>query len=247
MRGFGSLSLILFAGAILLAASPAQAGDQARLDVLGFSEDGRFFAFEQSGIQDGSGWPYSDIFVLDVLADSWVRPSPFRHRDESDDSQGYDPDALLAQTRADNRLAAQPLLDSTGIAGRGYTVGSNPVTELSADPYRMTVNPKPVVPPIDPPMQIELTEFDLPEATCQTYGVQTKGFRLTTVFGGEARVRHLDETLPSSRGCAIGYRIERVIAHFPEGSPPVVAIIVHVSRHGFEGPDGRYMAITGRL
>jgi len=247
MRWILSACTLIAALMLGVQAPPAEAGDQARLEILGFSEDGSQFAFEQHGIQAGSGWPYSEIFILDVLEDRWIKPSPFRRRDEIDDSQGYDPDALLAQTRADNRLAAQPLLASTGIAGRGDTVGSNPVTELSADPFNMTVNLRPVVPPIDGAMQIELREYDLPDATCQSYGVKTKGFQLNTIYGGEARVRHLDETLPKSRGCAIGYRIERVVTYFPRGKPPVLAIIVHVSKHGFEGPDGRYMAITGRL
>jgi len=247
MHKLASACLLGAAVSLMIATGSSLAGDQARLEVLGFSEDGRQFAFEQHGIQAGSGWPYSEIFVIDVFADKWVKPSPFRRRDEIDDSQGYDPDALLAQTRADNRLAAQPLLASTAIAGRGDTVGSNPVTELSADPYTMTVNLRPVVPPIDEPMEIELTEFELPDATCQSYGIATKGFQLNTIYGGEARVRHFDEKLPASRGCATGYRIERVISYWPEGRPPVLTIIVHVSKHGFEGPDGRFMAITGRL
>ncbi|MTI45158.1 putative secreted protein [Roseibium hamelinense] len=233
--------------ACLLSAMPAAAGDQATLEVLGFSQDGRYFAFEQHGIQDGSGFPYSEIYVIDVHADSWVSPSPFRQRDKIDDSQGYDPVALLNKTRGENRLAAQSLLASTAIAGFGATVGSNPVTELSADPFNMTVNIRPVVPPIDGPMEIELAEFELPDATCASYGVQTKGFQLNTVYGGEARVRHFDKSLPKSRGCATGYRIERAVSFFPDGKPPVIAIIVHIAKHGFEGPDGRFLAITGRL
>ncbi|GAA0773107.1 DUF2259 domain-containing protein [Roseibium denhamense] len=245
MRVFAVLSLFCFG--LLGLAVPASAGDMAKVQVLGFSEDGRYFAFEQYGIQDGSGFPYSEIFVLDVFEDSWVRPSPFRQRDEIDDSQGYDPDALLQETRAQNRLTAQQLLQDKGIAGKGETVGHSPVTELSADPYKMTVNLRPVVPPIDDPMDIELQQFPMPDATCASYGVETAGFQLNTVHGGEARVRHADTQLPKSRGCAIGYRIERVVSYFPDGKPPVLAILVQVLKHGFEGPDGRILAITGRL
>jgi len=225
----------------------ATAGDQAQLDVLGFSEDGRYFAFEQSGIQDGSGFPYSEIFVIDVHQDTWVSPSPFRRRDKVDDSDGYHPGKLLRATQAANRAAAAPLLASLKIDGYGLTTGSNPVTEVSANPFNMKVQLRPIVPPIDEPMEIQLMEFPLPDPTCTRFGAATKGFQLNTIYGGEARVRHLDKDLPESRGCPTGYRIAQVISHHPDGQPPVIAVIVHVAKHGFEGPDGRFLAITGRL
>lgn len=220
------------------------AGDQANLQVLGFSEDGKYFAFEQYGIQDGSGFPYSEIYVLDAATDSWVKPSPFRRRDEVDETKGYDPDRLLTETRSENRLAAQDLLVSTAIAGKGQTVGSNPVTELSGNPFEMRVNPRLVVPPIDDELKVSLSLFDLPDETCSSYGAETKGFQLAVFRGGEDRVLHLDKSLPKSRGCATEYRIERVVTYFPAEGTPVMAIFVHVSTLGFEGPDGRFLAIT---
>ncbi|WP_150525905.1 DUF2259 domain-containing protein [Roseibium sediminis] len=220
------------------------AGDQANLQVLGFSEDGKYFAFEQFGIQDGSGFPYSEIYVLDAATDSWVKPSPFRRRDEVDETKGYDPDRLLTETRSENRLAAQDLLVSTAIAGKGETVGSNPVTELSGNPFEMRVNPRLVVPPIDDELKVSLSQFDLPDETCSSYGAETKGFQLAVSRGGEDRVLHLDKSLPKSRGCATDYRIERVVTYFPADGTPVMAIFVHVSTLGFEGPDGRFLAIT---
>ena len=48
------------------------AGDRALIDLIGYSEDGRIFAFEEFGIQDGSGFPYSNIYVVDLPADKWA-------------------------------------------------------------------------------------------------------------------------------------------------------------------------------
>lgn len=62
----------------LMLAAPAMAGDRALIDFIGFSEDGQYFAFEEFGVQDGSGFPYSNIYVLDVSADSWVDGTPVR-------------------------------------------------------------------------------------------------------------------------------------------------------------------------
>ena len=236
--------LALAALGCLLFPLSSLAGDQANLQVLGFSEDAKYFAFVQFGIQDGSGFPYSEIYVLDAATDSWVKPSPFRRRDEVDETKGYDPERLLTETRSENRLAAQDLLASNAIAGKGETVGSNPVTELSGNPFEMRVNPRFVVPPIDDKLKVSLAQFDLPDETCSGYGAETKGFQLSVSYGGEDRVLHLDETLPKSRGCATDYRIERVVTHFPENAPAVMAIFVHVSTLGFEGPDGRFIAVT---
>ena len=56
--------------ASLAFAAPASAGDRAQFNPIGFSEDGRYFAFEEFGIQDGSGFPYSNTFIIDLPADN---------------------------------------------------------------------------------------------------------------------------------------------------------------------------------
>jgi predicted secreted protein len=53
--------------ALLLAVPAAHAGDYAYRDILGFSSDGKSFAFEEYGVQDGSGFPYANIFVVKSL------------------------------------------------------------------------------------------------------------------------------------------------------------------------------------
>ena len=47
----------------------AQAGDFAKREIHGFSVDGGLFAFEEYGVQDGSGFPYSNIYVIDTATD----------------------------------------------------------------------------------------------------------------------------------------------------------------------------------
>ena len=61
---------------LTVATVPARAADNAERAVVGFSPDGRYFAFEQYGVQDGSGFPYSEIFVIDLNANKWVKGSP---------------------------------------------------------------------------------------------------------------------------------------------------------------------------
>jgi len=51
-----------------------------------------------------------------------------------------------------------------------------------------------------------------------------------------------DLTLPAARGCAIDYRIQDVYLY--KGS---IVVFIGVFTRGFEGPDMRYMAVTGKL
>ncbi|MCV0428995.1 MAG: DUF2259 domain-containing protein [Roseibium sp.] len=230
-----------------LLVSVAHAADDADVQILGFSKAGDYFAFEQYGIQDGSGFPYSEIFVLDVIGDSWVKPSPFRRRDDINDRDVYDGDTFLSETRAKNRATAQPLLQSRKIAGKGKTVGFNPRTELTSDPHKMIVAPTNTYPFEDKPLELTLDEYPMSSSECANYGTETKGFRLTMKYQGIARTLHEDKSVPDSRICPHAYRIERIVTHFPEQAPPVFAILVQMESFGFEGSDRRYLAITGRL
>ncbi|MES0882817.1 DUF2259 domain-containing protein [Roseibium sp. SCP14] len=225
----------------------AVAGDDAEVHVLGFSKNGSYFAFEQYGVQDGSGFPYSEIFVLDVIGDSWVAPSPFRRRDDINDHDVYDEDAFLSETRAENRASAQPLLQSKAIAGKGKTVGINPRTELSSDPHKMIVSLWNTDHRKETPLELTMEEYPIPSAKCEGYGTQTKGFRLTMTFNDVARTLNEDKSVPGSRLCPHAYRIERIVTHYPEQAPPVFAVLIQMDSFGFEGPDRRYLAITGRL
>ncbi|SHM12625.1 DUF2259 domain-containing protein [Roseibium suaedae] len=231
----------------LFSALPASAGDFARLDVLGFSADGSRFAFEQYGIEDGSGFPYSEVFVIDVASDNWVKPSPFKKRDETDGDRP-DMEASLSELRGEVRAMATGTMSDSGIAGLGLMAGSNPLTEIESDPHRMAVSPRLTVPPIDQPVEFTLEEFPLPSGQCASYGAETKGFRLMMASGRAVRVLSEDTSLPSSRGCPLTYRIERVYTHYPmNGGAPVFAVLVQMQTLGFEGPNGRYLAITGLL
>lgn len=233
----------------LLAPQAALAGDYARTEILGFSGDGAHFAFEEYGIQDGSGFPWSNLYVIDVARDSWVAGSPFRRLDEVDDSQPLDFDAELARTRAANHEAARAAVETVAISGAGATVAHNPPTERGADPHLMIAGTRATAPAIGPTVELRLTETPVQRpANCPEGFGTIQGFRLTLTHDGETRVLNDDTRLPDSRGCALRYRIDRLVMHYPqEMGRPVFAVLVLVERVGFEGPDGRYIAITGRL
>ena len=224
----------------LTCASPSLAGDTAELHILGFSNDGRIFAFEEYGVQDGSGFPYANRFYIDTMTDSYMSGSPIRVRLDDETK-----DVAAARREARERgekIIAQSELD----ANPGFTAACNPVTEVSADPERLEAYPRPYFPPIDPALEFRLDAFPVTEGKDRCYDLaQLKGFTLTLVEAGESKVLHKDVTVPKSRGCATDYRLGGLQTFGPDGFS-TYAVIISVQQLGFEGPDYRWMAVTGR-
>ena len=226
----------------LACAGDAKAGDVAERHILGFSPDGDTFAFEQFGVQDGSGFPYSDIFMIDTASDKWVDGSPFR--------------VLLREERAQPKWARRDALTKAGnllrervISNPGRLLASNPPAELSAQPYQVVVNANPVQ--IAPPERwtFSLQEMTFKNPRCTAFASEdVKGFKLTMQKDGQAsRTLHVDKSLPKSRGCALRYAISDIIIHEPRNGKRIFAILVSVYAHGFEGPDRRFLAVTAQV
>jgi predicted secreted protein len=229
---------------ILAQLAAAHAGDAAEVEILGFSPDGNIFAFEEYGIQDGSGFPYANRYYIDTATDKFLKGTPVRVRLD-------DENATIAQARRKAREGSQIFIEDKMLAeNRGHTVGFNAVTELSADPHRIVVNPRPVFPPIDDPIEFRLEEFPLKAGDrCEGLG-ELAGFKLVRIDARQKDkpvVLHEDKTLPESRFCPTGYRLGGVQMLFPTGGKATFAVLVTVERVGFEGPDHRWIAVTGRL
>lgn len=222
---------------------PASAGDVAGLSILGFSADAAIFAFEEYGVQDGSGFPYANRFYIDVATDRFIPGTPIRVRID-------DEGATLQQARDRAGAPGQAIVSDAELAqNRGHTAGINAVTELSADPLRLAVNPRPVIPPVDAAVEFRIEQYALDTSGCENLG-PTMGFRLLRIDltpGGAVDLLHEDDRIPSSRGCPLGYRIGAVQTIHPDTGTPSFAVLVAVRSFGFEGPDYRWIAVTGRL
>jgi hypothetical protein len=57
---------IMIAATLMLTSHGTWAADSSALEFRGLSKDGRYVAFEQYGVQDGSGFTYSSIDFIDV-------------------------------------------------------------------------------------------------------------------------------------------------------------------------------------
>ncbi|MCK9552366.1 DUF2259 domain-containing protein [Aquamicrobium sp.] len=240
MRFASFSSALILAGAL---ATAAHAGDTAELNILGFSQNGGIFAFEEYGVQDGSGFPYANRYYIDTATDSYVKGSPVRVRID-------DESATLQAARDKARDEGEAIVKQAELAtNRGYTAGQNAVTELSADPSRMAVNPRPVFPAIDKPLEFRLETIPFGELEqCHDMG-EAQGFRLMRIDatdGGRNQLVHDDKSIPQSRGCPTGYSIGAIQTFASEGSVSHYAVLIAVQKIGFEGPDHRWMAVTGK-
>lgn len=235
------LNVVLAASALLAAslasAAPALAGDAATPAFIGYYADGRYFAFEEFGVQDGSGLAYSNIYVVDLPADTWVKGSPFRSQ-----AGDQNPDQPLDEVRVDAMGQAHSALDALGVR--------NPVDTLWLDGSR-DGDGKAVAFSYGP-ILTEGTYLSLALTTSPATssldcvgltGNPPLGFRLTFAQDeGEGAVRHDDGgKIPASRGCATDYRIYAVVR--PVDNYQHYVAIIATYPFGFEGPDRRFLAV----
>ncbi len=240
-RIVATLAFLLASLAFLV---PARAGDTAALDIIGFTADGRIFAFEEYGVQDGSGFPYSTRYYIDTSNDRFLGGAPIRVVIE-------DEGATIADARRQTQQQGEAVVRENQLRRNpGYTAAFNAVTELSADPFRIAVNPRPVHPPIDDSVEFRIQEISVQAPDrCRSFDniVGMRIIRVSTTPGGRTELRHEDSRIPLSRGCPTGYRIGGLQTFYPNAGRPVYALLIAIRRVGFEGPDFRWIAATGRL
>lgn len=228
--------------ALLLSAQSGFAGDFASRAILGFSADGSRFAFEEYGRQDGSGFPYASIYIIDTASDQWTGGSPFRVLVEDEASSISD-----ARQKARSNAAAQ----LAAITEPGTINATNQPLELPADSKRMAARAYPFTPPTTDSIEFRLMTRPFPgDEFCMEFGGPA-GFTLleiATAPGKSTRILHADETIPQSRSCPLDYHFADIVTYRPGGAGDLVAaILILMERRGFEGPDGRYLAVTTHL
>lgn len=224
-----------------LLATPAAAGDRALIDFIGYSADGRYFAFEEYGIQDGSGFAYSDVYIVDLPVDKWMYGSPY-HAQASE----AEPDRPLGEVRAEARGKAADKLDEVGISEPVHLIALNgdgePGDGLTLQFGAVGYGPG----ELQSTHTLSLEIFDASSPLdCVTWlGEAPKGYALTLAGEGESRELHRDAgALPRSRGCPVTYRIYGVAARHQAGTLDDAVAIVSVYPFGFEGPDRRFLAV----
>lgn len=235
MRPFAGLLIGL---CMLLTAGNASAGDTASLNVLGYSPDGKVFAFEEYGVSDGAGFPYSNIYFIDIAANEFLPGTPIQVHVEEEGALAKARD--LARSKAAALSAKYQLAENPGVI-----VAYNPPSEIDSDPYKLRFYPYVSAPPHSYTNTLVLRVKDFPISTdCAGFADSYNGFTLKlTEYQGQVmdKVIHDDQSVPKSRLCPNDYRIGAVISsEFNE--VPLIAMIL-VGSYGFEGNDRRWIAL----
>ncbi len=240
MRPTAAAVASVLLAASLYQASPAAAGSAAAFNPLGFSEDGRYFAFEEFGVQDGSGFPFAGIYVIDLSEDRWAS-APVRVTLEDDA-------APAGSARAQALAEAAPALEARQLTAPAFAVALHGDGEPVGDGDSLTFG-RPGY-GLDGPQDLATLSLvtTLPSyvGPCVTeYGLDPPvGYRLVLSTAGGETVLHDDKTVPASRGCTVAYRLYGVFAPAGWGWNGSTAVVVlSVFTHGFEGPDRRFVAL----
>ncbi len=243
---------------LLVAAGPLQAADKATAELVGFSQDGRYVAFEQFGSQDGSGFPYAEIFIIDVAANDWA-VDPIRVLIDNDAlAETLPPPAAVMKARQEAATEARNALASLGIiqGNVGTQMIHRPYTDLDAAPHIATFSMTAVATSyIGERHQVLLTERPAASPDCEYFGPNVIFTLTLQPDGGVPVVLQEDRQLFSSRGCPHGYRIEQVVLYgpletgryLPDLGSYAMFVLVGMSVQGFEGDDIRYLGVTAHL
>lgn len=226
-------------------ALPVMAADFSTFQSLGFSRDGGIYAFEEFGINDGSGLAYSTIFFIDTVKDSFLPGTPIRTGVERDTES-------IAIVRREAMEKAAPLLSEHGMLDRqGELAAFNPISEIDASKDELRYLEHPADPAFGKPYTLKIEEFSVASPQrCSDFIDTLTAFRLK--FGeknGEPadEIVHEDGTdIPESRRCTVGYRLGGVVTYTPLAGAPVHMALVNVLSLGFEGHNGRWIAVPAR-
>lgn len=219
----------------LLSSSLAFATTTFNFHNLGFSPSGYTYAFAESAVQDGSGFPVANVYIVNVAKNKVVASEKAMIEDDSNSSEAAD--ALSLAVEKSKTVLAKVAIRPGHNLGQEITLNkqSDKRALFSADNNSFELN---------------LTERDAnnnkDESYCHYTDSTSKMITLTlnqTDKGQEKTITlQEDKKQPKSRFCSSNYTIARAI-HLGKS----LVVVLSYDTPGFEGPDTNYIVITGKL
>jgi predicted secreted protein len=230
---------------LILGLTPASiyAGDYAELDFIGVSKDGKYMAFEQYGEQDGSGFAYSNIYFIDVEKNKYAaKPVELMPENEK---------AAIDAVRRQAKRSAAATLKKLGIiqGNRGKLVVARLLTDaaFTFDPYKdagktQTIGFHSLVGSMYKlgNYQLKLESFKVGKKDYLDLPVYKLSLTLKDSDKNTIKILQKDDSLPATRGNPVSYSVQNVYLYGNR-----IIVFINVFKSGFEGPDMRYMAVTG--
>jgi len=247
----------------------ANAAEFSTGNSLGFSSDGNHFVFEEYGTSDGIGTPYVNLFAIDIVRDRWIKGTPIRLKGTEEEAIALekklaqagitDPHEIALRFRqaAENkrnqaRKKALPALAPLGELVPADLRAHNPPHEFTSDAKQVRFSPIGYRTLINSETSQAVWLLNLAETTfpaskdCFGRYDSMQGFALvlTNETNDNEIVLNHDTRVPKSRGCPQKYYVEQVFTYPRANGAFSLAVLVRYSLPGFEGPDGRLLAVT---
>lgn len=237
----------------VLAIIPASvfAGDFATLNFIGFSEDGKYLAFEEYGTQDGSGFPYSNYYFIDVTKNSYaVAPIKQTFKD-FDESNPPGEDVVRLKTK---KAAAANLKKFKIVPGNtGALLVARLPTDIDAGKIEPNdENKNQVIKFYDEEyegyggdifeLRLKISKVDLKRCDYNYEPTLKFELLLKSTRNDTEKILQKDKDLPESRGCPHTYSVQNIYTYKNK-----IAVFMNVYTLGFEGPDMRFMVVSGNF
>jgi len=225
MKQIAALILLVLA----LGTRMAVAAD-AEVKALGFSPDGRYFAFEQRGT-DPAG-VFTTTSAMEVADNRLVKGGSLSY---SDDDKVKLKKAATATTRLIRRLRISPK-DFMTVSIRG----------LDVEPFEEASHKSLALPSawFGPETWLVLQQFKI-ATRCQNAQETPVGFGLSLERKDAPPIQlSHDVDIPSSRGCPTHYRVVEAHARKLKDGTVALAVIVQNFAPGFEAKNRNFIAVT---
>ncbi|MEM7647384.1 MAG: DUF2259 domain-containing protein [Pseudomonadota bacterium] len=248
------MKAVFLAISILFFSVSGWSGQAMDFESFGFSKDGRYFAFIQDAVLDGSGAYWIEMGIIDVennkyvgrastggemevngdwiIADPAQRPEFIEDLKQKLSFQKYD----FPKKVNEEVIVSRPNTDLTIYKNTVFSLEYWPEGGASASLQRYELDLKEVAAPV--------TEDN---DWCDWYGNNMIELKVNHkhFFGDykdKVQVLQKDQRQPKVRACSSDYSIRYVLNH-KDG----IAVVLSYQSPGFEGPNKDFMVVTGKL
>ncbi len=228
---------------IMLVASACAEHDgplvQAQFELIGYSENGRYLAYETFGLFGPEGLARATVHVLDLIERRWVIGSPI-------EAAATNPDLGLADLRQQARERSRFLIEDLRITRPAVLAAMAGDGAAGIDPHTLSFGvPQPDGGPVAAAVELQLASYDVAAtAPCETRMEGSPlGFSLNMQSFGENSAIYADGPLPRSRDCPQQYRLMAVILPFEALDMEHAVALVSMRTITAEGPQRGFVPV----
>ncbi len=242
-RVMGKARRMLAALLMLFVAGMAQgvlAGQDTQANPIGYSPEGRYFAYEEFGFREGGSQGFSTIYLVDLVQVSHVVGTPVTHSAPLSEQ-------TLPQIRQRAYAEAEMILKSLQVREPATIVAMIGDGQLGVEENRLVFGvPTPdSVRKITGRYTLSLNTFETSSTIpCPDYlDTPPLGFSLSMESFGSSLDVYVDRELPRSRECPHAYRLVSVILPFGATDISKGVGLVSVLTRGPQGDARHFIAV----